>query len=177
MISNHVAFKLNFLIALIITEFTSKGFFSCMRHDMPFHVSGIFHYFFTVKTPILSCTKFYWRNLQNNQETTYLKWAIYFNEDFLLQRNSMIFVHMVFELKIKWTFVFAKVARERFFSSMCHNMPLHISGMLHYLYTEWASKLPCAKLYWTTLQIIKTKGHSKSTTNFQKSDISMYLIL
>ena len=78
MISNHMAFKLNFLIALIVTQFTGKWFFSCMRHDMPFHVSGILHYFIAVNTPILSCTKFYWSILQNNQDNIFETWNLFY---------------------------------------------------------------------------------------------------
>ena len=68
MMFNHVAFKMNFLSAPIIAKVTTEGFFACMHHNMLSHVFGIFHYFITVKAPILSCAKFYWKNLQNNQD-------------------------------------------------------------------------------------------------------------
>merc|ERR1711902_484990 len=49
--------------------------------------------------------------------------------------------------------------------------------MLHYLYTEWASKLSCAKLYWTTLIFIFRGNdamifyHMSSKLNFLNTSI------
>ena len=50
-----------------VTIDTRNGFFSCMYHDMSFHISLILHNLIAKRTPILSCSNPNWFNLQNKQ--------------------------------------------------------------------------------------------------------------
>ena len=102
---------------------TRNGFFSCMYHDMSFHISLILHNLIAKRTPILSCSNPNWFNLQNKQRQENRKKYSLFYQYF---GNPWTFLMCELQL-LAWEKVLGQYSHENGLSPVCILMCLVIS--------------------------------------------------